>query len=76
MTNKKMIHRITIKSLFSACLKSDSFPIELVNNGKANSMHLLIVMKCFSLFHTNTSSLIIFMSSRWKLSNLITCKQI
>lgn len=72
-----MIHRITIKSLFSAWLKSDSFPIELDNNGKANSMHLLIVMKCFlSFIQTNTSSLIIFMSSRWKLSNLITCKQI
>lgn len=53
MINKKMIHRITIKSLFSALLKSDTFPIALVNNGKANSMHLLIVMKCFSLFHTS-----------------------
>lgn len=34
-------------------LSQTTFPNELVNNGKANSMHLLIVMKCFSLFHAN-----------------------
>lgn len=68
MINKRMIHRIAMKLLFSAWLKSDIFPIELVNNGKANSMHLLIVMKCFLSFtQTNTSSLIIFMSSRMEI---------